>query len=88
MARGFESKSVADQQAEAEERREAEGLREARRNPPQMPPAEALRRRGLELARADALHRLEQTHDERYRAMLQKALADLDQQMSQVGQLV
>ena len=54
MARGFESKSVADQQAEAEEPARRGG-RERRRNP--IGP----RRRGLELARADALHRLEQT---------------------------
>lgn len=78
MARGFESKSVADQQAEAEDRRSA------RRDAP-ADPASALRRRGLELARADAQHRLEQTTDDRYRAMLQKAVAHLDKQIGELG---
>lgn len=78
MARGFESKSVADQQAEAENRR-------TRRPADAVDPATAPRRRGLELARADALHRIEGTTDERYRAMLQKAVADLDAQLSALG---
>jgi hypothetical protein len=76
MARGFESKSVADQQAEAENRR-------ARRHAPQAAQASGgARRRSLELARADAVHRIEQATDERYRAMLQQALAALDAQLS------
>lgn len=75
MARGFESKSVADQQAEAENRR-------ARRPVEAADPAIAPRRRGLELARADALHRIEQSTDERYRAMLRKAIVDLEAQIS------
>ena len=77
MARGFESKSVADQQAEAENRRTP-------RAAPVRDPATGPRRRGLELARADALHRIEQSTDERYRAMLRKAVADLD---AQIGEL-
>jgi hypothetical protein len=77
MARGFESKAVADQQAEAENRRAA---RPAVGDDPVGP-----RRRGLELARADALHRIEQSTDERYRAMLRRALADLDAQLSALG---
>lgn len=74
MARGFESKSVADQQAEAENRRTSRAAPVAERV---MGP----RRRGLELARADALHRMEQSTDERYRAMLRKAVEDLDAQI-------
>jgi putative hemolysin len=79
MARGFESKSVADQQADAENR--------AARRPDAVPPdaATALRRRRLELARADARHRLEQATDQRYRAMLEKAVADLDKQIGEIG---
>ncbi len=77
MARGFESKSVADQQADAEDRR-------TRRDAP-ADPAASLRRRRLELARADAKHRLDQTTDDRYRAMLEKAVADLDKQISELG---
>jgi hypothetical protein len=74
MARGFESKSVADQQAEAENRRTS-------RPAPVPERVMGPRRRGLELARADALHRIEQSTDERYRAMLRKAVADLDAQI-------
>lgn len=74
MARGFESKSVADQQAEAENRR-------GRKAAPGADASVAPQRRGLELARADALHRIEQATDERYRAMLEKAVADLDAQI-------
>jgi hypothetical protein len=77
MARGFESKSVADQQADAENRRAA--------RPPVGADPIGPRRRGLELARADALHRIEQSTDERYRAMLRKALADLDAQLAALG---
>ena len=75
MARGFESKSVADQQAEAEDRRSI------RMEAVPADPAAALRRRRLELARADVQHRLDQASDERYRAMLQQAIADLDRQL-------
>lgn len=78
MARGFESKSVADQQAEAEDRR---APREGALTDPTLAP----RRRRLELARADVRHRLEQTTDERYRAMLEKAVADLDKQIGELG---
>jgi hypothetical protein len=80
MARGFESKSVADQQAEAE----AESRRSSRGDVP-ADPAAALRRRRLELARADAQHRLDQASDERYRAMLTQAVADLDKQLGEIG---
>jgi hypothetical protein len=81
MARGFESKSVADQQANAEDRRsDRTGATGAPSDA-----ATALRRRRLELARADAQHRLDQTHDERYRTMLTKAVADLDKQIGEMG---
>lgn len=78
MARGFESKSVADQQAEAENKRPA-------RSDASPDPALAPRRRNLELARADALQRLEHATDERYRTMLSKVLAELDRQIRQLG---
>jgi hypothetical protein len=79
MARGFESKSVADQQADAEDRRAS------RRDAP-ADPAASLRRRRLELARADAKHRLDQATDDRYRAMLEKAVADLEKQISELDE--
>jgi hypothetical protein len=67
MARGFESKSVADQQ---------EALFEGSRavNPPQGNPE----RRRLELARMDVQHRLEQATTDNHKEMLRRALAALD----------
>jgi hypothetical protein len=73
MARGFESKSVADQQ-------------EAAMNP--RPAAERgtdPRRRGLELARTDIARRLELATSEPHREMLQRALADLDERLRQLA---
>jgi hypothetical protein len=66
MARGFESKSVADQQESAFEQRI-----HATTNPE---PA----RRKLELARADVQHRLDAASDPRLKDMLTRALKDLD----------
>jgi hypothetical protein len=66
MARGFESKSVADQQ-------------EAAMNPrPGGEKGTDPRRRSLELARIDIARRLEATTSGPHREMLQRALADLD----------
>jgi hypothetical protein len=72
MARGFESKSVTDQQESAFEGSAARGE-------PGPPP----RRRKLELARADLLNRIEAAgENERYRKMLQTALADVDKELA------
>lgn len=71
MARGFESKQVEHQQAEAERRRE---LRERARLPDA---AASARRRSLELARTDVLRRLEAAGDERLREQLRRALGAL-----------
>jgi hypothetical protein len=67
MARGFESKSVADQQ---------EAAMNARPRNEKRP--EDARRRSLELARADVTKRLEAATSAPHREMLQRALADLD----------
>ena len=70
MARGFDSKSVADQQEEMLRARERTGAA----------PLVSARRRTLELARRDLVRRLElapEPHKERMRA----ALADLDSQI-------
>jgi hypothetical protein len=72
MARGFDSKSVADQQDELQRRREGTPSRNA---------PVSTKRRQLELARLDVVHRLETSTDERYRASLQQALAALDEQL-------
>jgi len=77
MARGWESKSVEAQQAEA-----AEKL--ARTRPP-MTAKEAARCRAREnfrLARQRVLKQMEVSSDPRHRRMLEDALADLDQKLS------
>ncbi len=74
MARGFDSKSVSDQQDELQRRRE-------RTQGPQKTVVSA-RRRQLELARIDLLRRLEAA-PERYRESLQGALTALDEQLKQ-----
>jgi len=71
MARGFESKSVADQQ-------------EAAMNPRPGGEKGDPKRRSLELARADILHRLENATGEAHRQMLQRALTDLDQKLADI----
>ena len=70
MARGFESKSVADQQEAAQNPRSVgdKGL-----DP---------RRRSLELARADVRHRLDSAPPGPMREMLQRALSDLDARLA------
>jgi hypothetical protein len=71
MARGFESKSVTDQQEAAFAGAPARGE-----------PGPAPRRRKLELARADLLHRMETAANDRYREMLKRALADVDKELA------
>lgn len=80
MARGWESKSVAEQQAQA-----ASTVQKAR---PPLTPEQLARQRqqqGLLLARRNVLQQLETARNPRHRAMLQRALADLDAQLSQLG---
>ena len=79
MARGFESKSVEEQQAEA--KREA--------NPgQQLTPQQAEQRRkrdGLILSRKNVKQRLESAASAAHRQMLEGALADLDRQIAELG---
>ncbi len=79
MARGFESKSVEEQQAEA--KRES--------NPgQQLTPEQAAQRRkrdGLILSRKNVKHRLESAANPAHRQMLEVALADLDRQIAELG---
>jgi hypothetical protein len=72
MARGFDSKSVADQQEDAQNRR-------APRTEPPIPP----RRRTLELARIDLVRRLENATGP-YEEMLRRSLAAVDQDLSRL----
>ena len=70
MARGFESKSVADQQ---ETLFEGSRSQELHINP---------ERRRLELARLDVQHRLDQATTDNHKEMLRRALAALDKDLS------
>jgi len=80
MARGWESKSVEEQQAEA-----------ASARPRIRPPltsgqlAQERRQQGLLLARRNVLQQLEVARNPQHRQMLQRALAELDAQLSQLG---
>jgi hypothetical protein len=71
MARGFESKSVADQQ-------ESAAARVTRRAAPAIDPVLAARRRRLELARADVERPLAVVSVPAHRQMLERALQALD----------
>ncbi len=76
MARGFESKQVADQQAEAERRR---NLRD-QASPED--PARRARRRTLELARVDVERRLAAATAAPLREMLKRSLEAIDRELS------
>ena len=73
MARGFDSKSVADQQEEKERQRE----RKEANVRPQTP-----RHRQLEMARVDVLRRLEKA-PEALRPTLQAALDAIDKELNE-----
>lgn len=78
MARGFESKSVADQQDELQRGR-------PKKDGALPDPAKIARRRTLELARADVLRRLEVVTSDGHREMLRRALAALDKDLAALG---
>ena len=73
MARGFESKAVADQQDEAESSPSSpEGITSARR-------------RRLDLSRADVQRRLDTAQAEGHREMLRRALQALDEEIASLS---
>jgi hypothetical protein len=77
MARGFESKMVEFQQEEAARQRSATpALTDEEK-------AQRARRQGLELARARAAADLSRATAPAHRAMLEKAIAALDEQIRQ-----
>ena len=77
MARGFESKSVADRQEE--DFRDPPALDERE-------PAEVMRtRRRLELARVDVQTRLKTAQTEAHRRLLERSLEALAQQLAALG---
>jgi hypothetical protein len=76
VARGWESKSVEAQQAEASDK-------SSKRRPP-MSPEEAVRWRekeSLRLSRQRVLQQLEATQNPRHRKMLEDSLADLEEKL-------
>jgi len=76
MARGWESKSVEEQQAEAAERKQAP---KSRISPQQ---AVLLRKlEGVRLSRQRVLQQLSRAQDHRLRQILEQALADLDREI-------
>lgn len=77
MARGWESKSVEAQQAEASEKSTPGGVK--------LTPEAAARARekeNLRLARKRVLQQLEQAQNERHRKLLEQTLADLEEKLS------
>jgi hypothetical protein len=80
MARGWESKSVEEQQAEAAADR-------VPKNRPVAPGelAKQRQRQGLSLSRQRVLQQLQIAQSPVHRQMLEKALADLDARLSQLG---
>jgi len=73
MARGFDSKSIADQQ---EERQRTQDRRDNEKQKPRF----STRRRQMELSRIDVVRRLEKAPDH-LRQTLQAALDSLDEQL-------
>ncbi|MEO8657111.1 MAG: hypothetical protein ABI693_01500 [Bryobacteraceae bacterium] len=79
MARGWESKSVEEQQT----------LEWVRPAGPQLPPEELerqKRREGLQLERVRVVHDLETAQNPRYREMMRQALAHLDAKLAALEQ--
>jgi hypothetical protein len=80
VARGWESKAVEEQQAEAV-------AAPAPAKPPQTPAqiARERQRQGLRLCREHVLQQLEVAQNPRHREILQRSLADLDLQLAQLA---
>jgi len=78
MARGWESKSVEAQIDAADSRKSAVLI-----NSPTPEQLESLRKReNILLSRTRVVHELDSAQNPRYRVVLEKALADLDAQLS------
>jgi hypothetical protein len=78
MARGFESKSVADQQESAQ-------AHPATRDDATPAPALLAKRRRLELSRADVKRRLGLARADAHRQMLERALRALDDEIASLS---
>ncbi len=78
MARGFESKSVADQQESA-----LQTPRSAHEQ--NLDPAVLQKKRRLELSRADVVRHMESARAEGHRQVLKRALDALDRELKRLG---
>jgi len=80
MAKGWESKSVEEQQSEAREAHKPA-------KPPMTSAEIALEqcRNGLELSRQRVMQQLQAACNPNHRNMLEKALADLDERLAKLG---
>jgi hypothetical protein len=78
MARGFDSKSVADQQEQAAAPRPTG-------SPGELAPEAAAHRRRLELSRADVERRLATAQAEAHKEILRRALSALDEEIASLG---
>ncbi len=79
MARGFESKSVADQQEAAERGPRPQGTT------PGVDSGRLARKHKTELARVDILRRIERAHSQAHIEMLKRALAALDRELEELS---
>jgi hypothetical protein len=80
MARGWESKSVEEQQAEASLTK-----RPSKRALTPEEVANQRKHEGLNLARRQVMEQLERAGNPRHREMLQSALAELDARLARLG---
>jgi hypothetical protein len=80
MAKGWESKSVEEQQSEA---RNVSKPAKPPMTPEQI--AQKQSRNGLEMSRQRVMQQLQAACNPNHRSMLEKAMADLDQQISKLG---
>lgn len=80
VARGWESKSIEDQQAQASDSRDS-------KKPPLTPQQQAIERQkqSLLLSRQRIIQQLQSATHPNYRATLKAALAELDSQLSRLG---
>jgi hypothetical protein len=81
VARGWESKSVEAQISE----RQSETQTSAKKKPTRQEIERKAKREGILLARSRAAASLESTRDDRYRALLQRTLDHLDEELSKLG---
>ena len=80
MARGWDSKSVEEQINE----RQAEPRNSGKQKSGRRETEQRTKREGIRLARSRTLTALESTHDERYRALLERTLAHLDSELAKL----